>query len=80
MFDCGKIDVMNNLASALLEAADAVTGFGACAEEFDRLSDEQVVEFNRVIAECELRLGSYKTLAATQLARRSRRHSVSRMR
>ncbi len=64
---------MNNLATALLDTADAVTGFGACAEDFDRLSDDQVVEFNRVIAECERQLGSYKTHAAAQLARRSRR-------
>ena len=64
---------MDNLATALLETATAVTGFAACAEEFDRLSDEQVVELNRAIAECERRLGSYKTHAAGQLARRSRR-------
>lgn len=73
MFEYGKIGVMNNLATALLDTATTVTGFGACAEEFDRLSDDQVVEFNRAIAECERRLGSYKTHAAAQLARRSRR-------
>ena len=64
---------MNNLATALLDTASVVTGFGACAEDFDRLSDEQVVAFNQAIAECERRLGSYKTHAAGQLARRSRR-------
>lgn len=64
---------MNNLATALLDAANAVTGFGACAEDFSRLGDEQVVAFNEAIAECERRLGSYKTHAAGQLARRSRR-------
>lgn len=64
---------MNNLATALLDTADAVTGFGACAEDFDRLSDDQVVELNRAIAECERRLGAYRTHAAGQLARRSRR-------
>ena len=64
---------MDNLADALLDTATAVTGFGVCAEDFDRLSDEQVVELNRAIAECERRLGSYKTHAAGQLARRSRR-------
>lgn len=64
---------MENLATALLDAAAAVTGFGARSEDFDRLSDEQVVDLNRAIAECERRLGAYKTLAAGQLARRSRR-------
>ena len=64
---------MDNLANALLDTATAVTGFGVCSEDFDRLSDEQVVELNRAIAECERRLGSYKTHAAGQLARRSRR-------
>lgn len=64
---------MNDLATALLDTATTVTGFGACAEDFDRLSDEQVVALNQAIAECERRLGSYKTHAAGQLARRSRR-------
>lgn len=64
---------MNNLATALLDTAAAVTEFGVCAEDFDRLSDEQIVELNRAIAECERRLGSYRTHAAGQLARRSRR-------
>lgn len=64
---------MSNLATALLETATAVAGFGASSEDFDRLSDEQVVDLNRAIAECERRLGSYKTHAAAQLARRSRR-------
>jgi hypothetical protein len=64
---------VNDLATSLLETATAVTGFGARAEDFDRLSDEQVVELNRAIAECERRLGSYKAHAAGQLTRRSRR-------
>ena len=64
---------MNNLATALLDTATAVTGFGVCAEDFDRLGDEQVVALNQAIAECGRRLGSYKTHAAGQLARRSHR-------
>jgi hypothetical protein len=67
---------MDNLAIALLDAATAVTAFGARSEDFDRLRDEQVVELNRALAECERRLGAYKTHAAAQLARRSRRDLV----
>lgn len=64
---------MSNLATALLDTANAVAGFGACAEDLDRLSDDQIVALNRAIAECERRLGSYRTHAAGQLARRSHR-------
>lgn len=67
------MESMTNLAKALLEAASAVTGFGSCAEEFDRLTDDQIVALTEAIAACERRLGSYQTHAAGQLARRSRR-------
>ena len=50
-----------------------MTGFGACSGDFDQLSDDQIVKLSQAIAECERRLGSYKTHAAGQLARRSAR-------
>ncbi|MEO7147406.1 MAG: DUF222 domain-containing protein [Terrimesophilobacter sp.] len=64
---------MTNLATALLESANAVTGFGVRGEDFDHLTDDQIIALNQAIAECERRLGSYKTHAAGQLARRSTR-------
>lgn len=64
---------MDNLAAPLLDTAAAVAAFGVRSEDFDRLDDDQIVELTRAIAACERRLGSYKTHAAAQLARRSRR-------
>jgi hypothetical protein len=64
---------MTDLATALLDTAAAVAGFGARPEDLAALDDDRIVELHRAIAECERRLGSYKTHAAAQLARRSRR-------
>jgi hypothetical protein len=66
------MSVMNDLATPLLETVKAVTGFGMHAEDFDALSDAQVIDLQRAIAECDRRLGVYKSHAARQLSRRSR--------
>ena len=61
------------LDGALLETAAAVAGFGACAADFRKLSDAEVVSFNRAIATHERQLGAFKAHAAAEVARRSRR-------
>lgn len=64
---------MNNLASTLLDTAAAVAGFGSCAADFQRLSDAQVLDLTRAIADHKRRLGAFETHAAAEVARRSRR-------
>ncbi len=63
---------MEDVAAPLLDTARAVARFGACGEDFDRLSDAQVIEFQQAIAEHQRRLDAVKIHAAGQLARRSR--------
>ncbi len=64
---------MNDLASTLLDTAAAVAGFASCAADFQRLSDAQVLELTRAIADHKRRLGAFETHAAAEVARRSRR-------
>jgi hypothetical protein len=64
---------MNDLASTLLDTAAAVAGYGSCAADFQKLSDAQVLELTRAIADHKRRLGAFETHAAAELARRSRR-------
>lgn len=64
---------MNDLASTLLDTAAAVAGFGSCAADFQKLSDAQVLELTRAIADHKRRLGAFETHAAAEVARRSRR-------
>ncbi|HEU4848865.1 MAG TPA: DUF222 domain-containing protein [Terrimesophilobacter sp.] len=64
---------MNDLASTLLDTAAAVAGFGSCAADFSKLSDAQVLELTRAIADHKRQLGAFETHAAAEVARRSRR-------
>lgn len=64
---------MENFASRLLETASAVCGVAASAEDFDVLSDERLIELQSAIAACDRSLDAYRSHAARQLARRSRR-------
>ncbi|GAA3738531.1 hypothetical protein GCM10022239_12650 [Leifsonia bigeumensis] len=64
---------MNDLASTLVTSATAVVEFGSCAADFQRLSDAQVLEFTRAIADHKRRLGAFEAHAAAEVARRSRR-------
>ncbi|MEO6944376.1 MAG: DUF222 domain-containing protein [Lacisediminihabitans sp.] len=64
---------MENFASRLLETATAISMFAAGAEDFDELSDERLLELERAIAACDRSLDAYRSHAAKQLARRSKR-------
>lgn len=64
---------MTDLASTLLETAAVVAGFGSCAADFQELSDNQVLELTRAIADHKRQLGAFETHAAAEMARRSRR-------
>lgn len=64
---------MENLASRLLETVSAVTAAASCAEDFDTLSDPQLLGLQEALAECDRRLDVYRSHAARQVARRSRR-------
>lgn len=64
---------MENFASRLLEAASAVSEIAAIVEDFDGLSDERLIELQGAIAACDRSLDAYRSHAARQLARRSKR-------
>lgn len=64
---------MTDLAATLLETAAAVAEFGACTADFQKLTDTQVLDLTRAIADHKRRLGAFETHAAAEVARRSRR-------
>ena len=63
---------MENLAVPLVATAHAVAGFGASADDFERLSDPNLLGLQRAIKEHQRRFDAVKTAVAGQLARRSR--------
>ena len=64
---------MENLASRLLETVSAVTAAATCVEDFDTLSDPQLLGLQEALAECDRRIDVYRSHVARQVARRSRR-------
>ena len=64
---------MTDLAATLLATAAAVAEFGACTADFQKLTDAQVLDLTRAIADHKRRLGAFETHAAAEVARRSRR-------
>lgn len=64
---------MENFASRLLETAAAVSRIASSAEDFNGLSDERLLELQRAVAACDRGLDAYRSHAARQLARRSKR-------
>lgn len=64
---------MTTPAESLRESAHALARLGSCSADFDALSDDQIVEAERVLSEHRRAVDVYSSWLAGQVAHRSRR-------